>query len=115
MMTFIRIAGGLVCIHIGVPADSDISRNVVQSIHLLQGKVWRRVLGNQDKVLHGWREREERLIETTYVDQNILPFDLSFLLSGHLSDTLPVYLEENMTTKGSLMKVSVPHGSHPSS
>ena len=30
-------------------------------------------------------------------------------------ESLPLYLEENMTTKGSLLKVSVPQGSQPSS
>jgi len=39
-------------IHIGVPATADINHHIIQSITFHQCKIWRGVLGDQNKVLH---------------------------------------------------------------
>ncbi|TNN61618.1 Enoyl-CoA delta isomerase 1, mitochondrial [Liparis tanakae] len=82
-------------------AGSNIGHHVVEGIGLLHGRVWRGVLGDQNKVPHSY-EIGGRI-------------DLLINEAIDITGGLPVCLEVNMTTKGSRMKVSVPHGSQPSS
>lgn len=94
--------------HVGVPAGADVLHHVVERVRFLQGEVWRRVLRDQDKVLHGCKRRS-RGVERLYWGGG------GGTCVALRPPAVPEWLEENMTTNGSRMKVSVPQASLPSS